>query len=104
MHEGLWSRTPALSSKPCLAGWLAACAQSTELIGPDEYSRVITPEGALTEEQEEVCGMLAECLELRRKWLFKPAGEGEGEGRSTHALVLCCVVGWGGVLWGGVGR
>lgn len=49
--------------------------QSTELIGPDEYSRVITPEGALTEEHEEVCGMLAECLEMRRKWLFKTAGE-----------------------------
>lgn len=39
----------------------------------DDYCRVITPENLLTEETEEVCAMLVECLELRRKWLFKPA-------------------------------
>eukprot|EP00879_Flechtneria_rotunda_P026859 GHRR01028695.1.p1 GENE.GHRR01028695.1~~GHRR01028695.1.p1 ORF type:complete len:496 (+),score=186.07 GHRR01028695.1:256-1743(+) len=38
----------------------------------DDYCRVITPENLLTEESEEVCAMLVECLELRRKWLFKP--------------------------------
>ena len=37
----------------------------------DDYCRVITPENLLTDESEEVCTMLMECLELRRKWLFR---------------------------------
>jgi hypothetical protein len=43
----------------------------------DDYCRVITPENLLTEESEEVCAMLVECLELRRKWLFTPAANPE---------------------------
>ncbi|MEW5317860.1 MAG: hypothetical protein WDW38_009124 [Sanguina aurantia] len=39
----------------------------------DDYSRVITPEMAQTEEMEEVCSMLMECMEMRKKWLFTPA-------------------------------
>ncbi len=45
----------------------------------EEYSRIITPEAAVTEEMEDVCSMLAECLEMRRRWLFKPLG-GAGAG------------------------
>lgn len=36
----------------------------------EEYSRLITPEAVIAEEGEEVCAMLLECLELRRKWLY----------------------------------
>lgn len=38
----------------------------------DDYSRVITPEMAQTDEMEEVCSMLMECMEMRKKWLFTP--------------------------------
>jgi AMP deaminase len=37
------------------------------------YCRVITPEPAPSEEAEDVCALLRECLELRAKWLFTPA-------------------------------
>ena len=37
------------------------------------YCRVITPEPAPSEESEDVCALLRECLELRAKWLFSPA-------------------------------
>ena len=37
------------------------------------YCRVITPEPAPSEEAEDVCALLRECLELRAKWLFSPA-------------------------------
>ena len=37
------------------------------------YCRVITPEPAPSEEAEDVCALLRECLELRAKWLFAPA-------------------------------
>lgn len=40
-----------------------------------DYSRVITPETAMTDEYEDVCAMLVECLELRKHWLFRPARE-----------------------------
>ncbi|MEW5306281.1 MAG: hypothetical protein WDW36_008755 [Sanguina aurantia] len=49
----------------------------------DDYSRVITPEMAQTEEMEEVCSMLMECMEMRKKWLFTPAqvgGQGDDDG------------------------
>jgi len=39
----------------------------------DDYCRVITPENLLTEESEEVCAMLLQCMELRKKYLFTPA-------------------------------
>jgi hypothetical protein len=39
----------------------------------DDYCRVITPENLLTEESEEVCAMLLQCMELRKKWLFTSA-------------------------------
>jgi hypothetical protein len=32
----------------------------------DDYCRVITPENLLTEESEEVCAMLLQCMELRK--------------------------------------
>eukprot|EP00191_Tetraselmis_sp_GSL018_P022328 CAMPEP_0177621418 /NCGR_PEP_ID=MMETSP0419_2-20121207/27575_1 /TAXON_ID=582737 /ORGANISM="Tetraselmis sp., Strain GSL018" /LENGTH=738 /DNA_ID=CAMNT_0019121335 /DNA_START=158 /DNA_END=2371 /DNA_ORIENTATION=- len=36
----------------------------------DQYSRVLTPDMQPTEEQEEVCAHLKQCLELREKWLW----------------------------------
>jgi len=39
----------------------------------DDYCRVITPEAAMTDELEEACAMLVECIDLRKKWLFQPA-------------------------------
>ena len=38
----------------------------------EDYCRVVTPEHAPTEESEEVCAMLMECLEMRKRWLFQP--------------------------------
>ncbi|KAJ9529077.1 hypothetical protein QJQ45_007147 [Haematococcus lacustris] len=38
----------------------------------EDYCRVITPETAMTDETEEACAMLVECIELRKKWLFEP--------------------------------
>lgn len=38
----------------------------------EAYVRVITPEHSPSEETEDVCYMLQEAMELRRKWLFKP--------------------------------
>lgn len=38
----------------------------------EQYSRVITPEPPPTEETEEVCYLLQQALEARRRWLFKP--------------------------------
>ncbi|KAK9839161.1 hypothetical protein WJX74_010777 [Apatococcus lobatus] len=38
----------------------------------EQYCRVITPEPHISEEMEEVCALLEECLRLRQKWLFKP--------------------------------
>jgi hypothetical protein len=55
--------------------FLQAIEQAATLY--DDYCRVITPENLLTEESEEVCAMLVECLELRRKWLFTPAANPE---------------------------
>ncbi|CAG9466360.1 unnamed protein product [Pedinophyceae sp. YPF-701] len=53
---------------------------SASLVVPDppgspahEYSRVITPEVGLNNEQEEVAAMLLEALQLRDKYLFQPA-------------------------------
>lgn len=53
----------------------------------EDYSRVITPEAAITDEVEDVCAMLAECLEMRKKWLFKPAGAWVGACVCMHACV-----------------
>lgn len=53
----------------------------------DDYCRVITPENLLTEESEEVCAMLVECLELRRKWLFTPAANPEQRRHEPEAAV-----------------
>lgn len=39
----------------------------------EDYCRITTPETVLNEEMEEVCGMLVEALEMRKKWLFQPA-------------------------------
>eukprot|EP00210_Caulerpa_lentillifera_P000119 g114.t1 len=39
----------------------------------EDYCRVITPEGSLSEESESVCVKILESLELRRKWLFQVA-------------------------------
>jgi AMP deaminase len=39
----------------------------------EQYCRVITPEPCPTEETEDVCGLLRECLDLRAKWCFTPA-------------------------------
>jgi hypothetical protein len=39
----------------------------------EQYSRVVTPEGPPSEETEEVCSLLARALDLRAKWLFRPA-------------------------------
>lgn len=38
----------------------------------DSYVRVITPEAAPTEETEEVCSMLWQATDMRRRWLFRP--------------------------------
>ncbi|GIL84466.1 hypothetical protein Vretimale_19007 [Volvox reticuliferus] len=53
----------------------------------DEYSRVITPETAMTDEVEEVCGSLVECLELRKHWLFRPALSAEARRHEPEAAV-----------------
>uniref|UniRef100_A0A7S1T255 AMP deaminase n=1 Tax=Tetraselmis chuii TaxID=63592 RepID=A0A7S1T255_9CHLO len=37
----------------------------------EHYSRVLTPETQPTEEQEEVCAMLKDCLDMRDKWLWR---------------------------------
>ncbi|GMH37954.1 hypothetical protein BSKO_05838 [Bryopsis sp. KO-2023] len=37
----------------------------------EDYCRVITPETQLTEEYEDVCLTVVECLTLREKWLFE---------------------------------
>lgn len=37
----------------------------------ESYCRVITPEPLPNEEQEEVCFLLAQALDMRRKWLFR---------------------------------
>ncbi|KAL4437014.1 hypothetical protein ABPG75_004153 [Micractinium tetrahymenae] len=39
----------------------------------EQYVRVITPEPAPTEETEEVCYLLRQCLDMRSRWLFRPA-------------------------------
>ncbi|KAK9843466.1 hypothetical protein WJX81_004251 [Elliptochloris bilobata] len=39
----------------------------------EQYCRVITPEPAINEETEEVTFLLQQCLDLREKWLFRPA-------------------------------
>jgi hypothetical protein len=61
----------------------------------DDYCRVITPENLLTEESEEVCAMLVECLELRRKWLFQPQLKPEqrrvrGSARTAYVAYPAC--------------
>ncbi|KAK9901310.1 hypothetical protein WJX75_005763 [Coccomyxa subellipsoidea] len=43
----------------------------------EQYSRVITPEPAMNEETEDVCALLQQCLDIREKWLFKPAVQPE---------------------------
>jgi hypothetical protein len=43
-----------------------------EAVGCD-YNRVITSENKMTTEEEAVCHQLARALELRWKWLFRPA-------------------------------
>ncbi|GLC55501.1 hypothetical protein PLESTB_000994400 [Pleodorina starrii] len=55
--------------------------------GTDDYKRVITPESAMTEEVEEVCGSLVECLELRKHWLYKPALSPEARRHEPEAAV-----------------
>lgn len=65
---------------PCLPAPLPPCLP-VQVLDPstnDEYSRVITPETAMTDEVEDVCAMLVECLELRKHWLFRPAREWRG--------------------------
>lgn len=37
----------------------------------EEYCRVISPETQLTEEAEEVCLTILECLTFRDKWLYE---------------------------------
>jgi hypothetical protein len=66
-----------------------ACSQAIEQAAVlyDDYCRVITPENLLTDESEEVCTMLMECLELRRKWLFRP--QVRPEQRKVSAGMLC---------------
>ncbi|KAL4432444.1 hypothetical protein ABPG77_001743 [Micractinium sp. CCAP 211/92] len=39
----------------------------------EQYVRVITPEPVPTEETEEVCYLLRQCLDMRGRWLFRPA-------------------------------
>ncbi|KXZ51290.1 hypothetical protein GPECTOR_13g777 [Gonium pectorale] len=53
----------------------------------DDYSRVITPETAMTDEVEEVCALLVECLELRKHWLFKPMLSPEARRHEPEAAV-----------------
>ncbi|KAG1650646.1 hypothetical protein FOA52_001974 [Chlamydomonas sp. UWO 241] len=36
-----------------------------------DFSRVITPESTMNYETEEVCSMMNEMLEMRKRWLFK---------------------------------
>ncbi|KDD76974.1 adenosine/AMP deaminase, partial [Helicosporidium sp. ATCC 50920] len=38
----------------------------------EQYFRVVTPLPSGNEETEEVCALLAQALDLRRKWLFRP--------------------------------
>eukprot|EP00803_Ostreobium_quekettii_P007072 evm.model.scf_2483.1 EVM.evm.TU.scf_2483.1 scf_2483:1820-9003(+) len=47
----------------------------------EEYGRVITPEALLTEESEDVCLRILECLAKRDKWMFKIAPERRPENR-----------------------
>lgn len=43
-----------------------------EALGED-YHRVITAESTMTDEEEAVCHQLVQALDLRWKWLFRPA-------------------------------
>lgn len=54
----------------------------------DDYSRVITPEMAQTDEMEEVCSMLMECMEMRKKWLFTPEEVGVTQ-QGRISCVMC---------------
>lgn len=75
----------------CLAlAVLQAIEQAAVLY--DDYCRVITPENLLTDESEEVCAMLLECMELRRKWLFWPRlGPEQRRVSSSWTDVQACV-------------
>jgi len=57
------------------------------------YCRVITPEPAPSEEAEDVCALLRECLELRAKWLFTPATPPEKRPHAPEAAAPSEVVG-----------
>lgn len=39
----------------------------------DDFHRVITAESTMTDEEEAVCHQLVQALDLRWKWLFRPA-------------------------------
>ena len=65
---------PAPAPADASAGALAAEGRIIEDAATAErYCRVITPEPAASEETEEVCLLLAECVGLRERWLFQPA-------------------------------
>eukprot|EP00803_Ostreobium_quekettii_P008377 evm.model.scf_907.2 EVM.evm.TU.scf_907.2 scf_907:13163-20301(+) len=49
----------------------------------EEYGRVITPEALLTDESEDVCLRILECLSMRDKWLFQVAPERRPENRKN---------------------
>lgn len=64
------------STGPPEAEKLAETGKAIELAAQhDDYSRVVTPEMALKEEEEEVCANLLECMEMRKKWLFQPVAQ-----------------------------
>eukprot|EP00884_Botryococcus_braunii_P015280 jgi/Botrbrau1/2435/Bobra.0395s0056.1 len=74
-HHPFPVKTVSAANEMVLEGMIIEDAATHE-----QYCRVITPEPAINEETEDVCELLKQCLDLREKWLFRPAVPPEAMG------------------------
>ena len=54
----------------------------------EQYAKVITPEPSPTEETEEVCWLLHQALEARKKWVFKSSASPEELAKQGEAATV----------------